>query len=196
MRRRSSPPAFRRHDGAIGRYSHSIVPGGGIARGHGNDRPRHYIQAHASRARPQAPDDHGRILMPTSPLTPRRAFLATTFAASLAAISHPALAHHGWDWADAQQVEMKGIVQKVSMAPPHPSLQVKAGDGVVWQVDLSNPSQTERSGFTGNSAKADDIIVILGNKHKDKSKRVMKAVRVIVGGKTYDLYPERIGAKR
>jgi hypothetical protein len=122
--------------------------------------------------------------------------LAATLSASLAAVTLPALAHHGWDWAQAEQTEMKGTVQKVSMAPPHPSLQVKAADGVVWQVDLSNPGQTERSGFTGTSAKPGDSIVVLGNKHKDKSKRVMKAVRVTIGGKNYDMYPERIGAKR
>jgi len=126
----------------------------------------------------------------------RRRLLAATLAASLAAVTLPALAHHGWDWAQAEQTEMKGTVQKVSMAPPHPSLQVKAADGVVWQVDLSNPGQTERSGFTGTSAKPGDSIVVLGNKHKDKSKRVMKAVRITVGGKNYDMYPERIGAKR
>lgn len=119
------------------------------------------------------------------------AFVIAAFATSI-----PARAHHGWDWAQAEQTEMKGTIQKVSMAPPHPSLQVKAGDGVVWQVDLSNPGQTERSGFTGTSAKPGDSIVVLGNKHKDKSKRVMKAVRITVGGKNYDMYPERIGAKR
>jgi hypothetical protein len=131
--------------------------------------------------------------MPQSPVTVRRAFLTSIFAASL---SFPALAHHGWDWADAQQVEMKGTVEKVSMAPPHPSLTVKAADGKTWQIDLSNPGQTERSGYTGNSAKPGDAIVILGNKHKDKSKRVMKAVRITVGEKTYDFYPERIGTRR
>ena len=126
----------------------------------------------------------------------RGRFLGTVLIAAVAGSSLPALAHHGWDWAQAEQTEMKGTVQKVSMAPPHPSLQVKAADGVVWQVDLSNPGQTERSGYTANSAKAGDAIVILGNRHKDKAKRVMKAVRITVGGKSYDLYPERIGATR
>jgi hypothetical protein len=129
--------------------------------------------------------------MPKSSLSYALLTIAVTFAFTL-----PGLAHHGWDWAQDQQTVMKGTVQKVSMAPPHPSMTVKAEDGVVWQIDLSNPSQTERSGYTGKSAKPGDAIVILGNKHKDKSKRVMKAVRITVGGKTYDLYPERIRAQR
>ena len=78
------------------------------------------------------------------------------------------------------------------MAPPHPQLQVKAGDGVLWLVDLGNPNQTERSGFSGTSAKAGDAIVVLGNRHKDKTKMHMKAVRITIAGRNYDMYPERI----
>ena len=61
-----------------------------------------------------------------------------------------------------------------------------------WLIDLANPNQTERSGFTAASAKAGDAIVVLGNRSKDKSQLWMKAVRITVAGKTYDLYPERI----
>jgi hypothetical protein len=109
-----------------------------------------------------------------------------------ASVALPAAAHHGWEWAEEAQSTLQGIIQTISMAPPHPQLQVKAGDGVVWQVDLGNPNQTERSGFTANSAKAGDAIVVLGNRHKDKSKMHMKAVRITVAGKNYDMYPERI----
>jgi Family of unknown function (DUF6152) len=137
--------------------------------------------------------------MANSPLysgLPRRTLRGAVLLAVLAVASMPASAHHGWSWAEDNQTEMKGTVQKVSMAPPHPSLTVKAANGVVWQVDLSNPGQTERSGFTGNSAKPGDPIVVLGNRHKDKSKMLMKAVRITIGGKNYDMYPERIGASR
>jgi len=78
------------------------------------------------------------------------------------------------------------------MAPPHPQLNVRAADGVVWLIDLSNPNQTERSGFTSASAKPGDTVVVLGNRDKDKSKMHMKAVRITVAGKQYDMYPERI----
>ena len=111
-------------------------------------------------------------------------------AASL--LSLPAEAHHGWTWAEDEQSELTGTVVSISMAPPHPQLQVKAGDGVVWLVDLGNPNQTERSGFTATSAKPGDALVVLGNRHKDKTRMHMKAVRITVAGKNYDMYPERI----
>ena len=122
----------------------------------------------------------------------RRRALQLGVIGAAAGASLPALAHHGWNWAEDQQSELSGTVKSVSMAPPHPSLQVTAADGKQWLIDLANPNQTERSGFTAASAKAGDAIVVLGNRSKDKSQLWMKAVRITVGDKTYDLYPERI----
>ncbi|MPZ37459.1 MAG: hypothetical protein GEU95_05250 [Rhizobiales bacterium] len=126
----------------------------------------------------------------------RRGLLKSVLISVFAGSSLPALAHHGWSWADGEQMELNGTIQQVSMAPPHPTLTVKASDGRVWRVELSNPNQTARSGFTAKSAKPGDAIVILGNRNRDKSKAHMKAVRITIGGKNYDIYPERIiGAK-
>jgi hypothetical protein len=122
----------------------------------------------------------------------RRRALQLGVIGAAAGASLPALAHHGWNWAEDQQSELSGTVKSVSMAPPHPSLQVTASDGKQWLIDLANPNQTERSGFTAASAKPGDSIVVLGNRSKDKSQLWMKAVRITVAGKTYDLYPERI----
>lgn len=112
--------------------------------------------------------------------------------AATACLAAPAAAHHGWAWAEGEQTTLQGTIKSVSMAPPHPSLQVVAADGKEWLVDLGNPNQTERSGFTATSAKPGDAVVALGNRHLDKAKLHMKAVRITVAGKTYDMYPERI----
>jgi hypothetical protein len=135
--------------------------------------------------------------MTSSPLNRRRALHLTIGgtlggAVAFTGLALPAAAHHGWNWAEDKQTELKGTVRSVSMVPPHPSLQVAAADGVVWQVDLGNPGLTERAGFTAASARQGDAIVILGNRALDKTKMYMKAVRLTVGGKTYDIYPERI----
>jgi hypothetical protein len=104
-------------------------------------------------------------------------------------------AHHGWSWAVDEQSTLEGTIKDVSMAPPHPSLHVTDAGGTVWFVELSNPSQTARAGFTATSAKPGDIVIVLGNRDKDASKNHMKAVRITIGGQTYDLYPERIRTK-
>ena len=122
----------------------------------------------------------------------RRGLLTTALAGTIVAPSLPAFAHHGWSWAEEKQMELKGTIQKISMAPPHPTLMVAAADGVVWLVELGNPTLTARSGFTAKTAKPGDAIVVLGNRHKDKTKAHMKAVRITIAGRTYDIYPERI----
>ncbi|WP_225783620.1 DUF6152 family protein [Xenophilus sp. Marseille-Q4582] len=121
----------------------------------------------------------------------RRTLLAAA-PALLALLAPAAQAHHGWSWADGEQITLHGTLESISMAPPHPTLRVKAADGTRWQVDLGNPSQTQRSGFTGETAKVGDAIVVLGNRHQDHSKPHMKAVRITLDGKPYDMYPERI----
>lgn len=128
----------------------------------------------------------------TSFASQRRACLARVAAASLVAAAPLAHAHHGWAWAEGEQMTLDGRIERISMAPPHPTLHVKAADGGVWQIDLGNPSQTERSGFTGTTAKVGDAIVVLGNRDKDRQQRHMKAVRITLDGKNYDMYPERI----
>lgn len=103
-----------------------------------------------------------------------------------------AAAHHGWSWADEDQMQLTGVVKKVVIAPPHPYLDVQTANDGLWRVELGNPSQTQESGFTQQSAKVDQSIVAVGNRARDHAEKRMKAVQVSVGGKTYDIYPERI----
>ncbi len=121
-----------------------------------------------------------------------RLFLLAAVLLAAALLSIQAFAHHGWSWAESEQSELKGTIDTISMAPPHPVLHVKAPDGL-WQVDLGNPNQTARSGFTAESAKVGDAITVLGNRSLEKDKKHMKAVRITVAGKNFDMYPERIG---
>ncbi len=104
-------------------------------------------------------------------------------------------AHHGWAWADDEQSTLAGKVQSVSMNAPHPTLQVTDAAGATWQIDPGNPNQTERSGFAADSAKAGDSITVLGNRNRDRDRNHMKAVRITIAGKTFDMYPERIKSK-
>lgn len=113
-------------------------------------------------------------------------------AGALVPLSQLALAHHGWAWAEDEQSTLTGKIQSVSMAAPHPTVQVTDAAGAAWQVDLGNPSQTERSGFTAESAKAGDAITVLGNRNRDRARNHMKAVRITVAGRNFVLYPERL----
>ncbi|MGA0561081.1 DUF6152 family protein [Ancylobacter sp. VNQ12] len=123
---------------------------------------------------------------------PTRQMIAAFGVGMLLAAAAPALAHHGWSWANSEKITLQGTIKTISMAPPHPTLHVTAQDGTVWQVDLGNPRQTAASGFTGNTAKPGDAVTVLGNRNLDSAKAHMKAVRITIAGRNYDMYPERI----
>lgn len=120
--------------------------------------------------------------------TPRRALLGGL----LAFTATGAAAHHGWSWAESDQVELTGTVREVYIGQPHPSLRVETASDGLWTIELGNPSQTQRAGFTQDSAKPGDRITALGNRSREAGEKRMKAVRLSVGGKSYDIYPERI----
>ena len=91
----------------------------------------------------------------------RPCYVMWLFVAGLATMSvAPAIAHHGWSWAVDEQTTLQGTIQEISMAPPHPSLRVVEANGTVWHVDLANPNQTARSGFTAQSAKPGDAVTV------------------------------------
>lgn len=128
------------------------------------------------------------VSMPTCTLNPRTLVIA----ALTALFAAPVIAHHGWSWAEVDQVELSGSVSEVRMAPPHPSLMVDTAADGSWRVELGNPRGTARAGFDQDSAKPGDPITVIGNRALDASDKRIKAVRVIVGDTTYDIYPERI----
>jgi hypothetical protein len=122
----------------------------------------------------------------------RRAFVAG--AALVLAAAPVAVAHHGWSWAEGEQMELRGVVREVYIGQPHPTLRVQTADNEVWLVELGNPRQTARAGFTAVSATAGTPVVAIGNRTREAGELRMKAVRLRIGERTYDIYPERIRA--
>lgn len=125
----------------------------------------------------------------TGPFSSKAAFGGVAAAILLATA---ATAHHGWSWAEADQIEMKGKITNIYIGPPHPTLKVETASDGVWTVELGNPTQTRNAGFVEGSAKVGDAITVLGNRSQDKQEKRLKAVRITVGAKTFDIYPERI----
>jgi hypothetical protein len=102
-----------------------------------------------------------------------------------------AVAHHGWSWAEADQINLTGKITAISFAPPHPTLELDTAEGP-WRIELGNPGLTQRSGFVEGVVAVGDEITVRGNRSLDPEEKRLKAVRVIVAGKNYDIYPNRI----
>jgi Family of unknown function (DUF6152) len=118
----------------------------------------------------------------------RRAVIAATFGV---VIVSSAFAHHGWSWTEDEQSELTGTIEDIYIGNPHAVLMVKAEDGD-WTVELAPPSRTRAAGFDENAAKVGDAVTAIGNRSADQNEKRMKAVQIIVNGKTYDIYPDRI----
>ena len=105
----------------------------------------------------------------------------------------PALAHHGWAWTEDGFFELTGIVKEVYVGNPHATLDVDV-EGVVWRIELAPPGPTTSAGFTEETAPAGTEIKAIGNRSQDETEPRMKAVRIVVNGKNYDVYPARVPA--
>ena len=103
----------------------------------------------------------------------------------------PALAHHGWSWTEDEFSEIEGTITEVYVGNPHATLDVDV-EGEIWHVELAPPSQTMRAGFTEETARPGDEVTAIGNRSLDENERRMKAVRIIINGSTYDVYPSRV----
>jgi Family of unknown function (DUF6152) len=103
----------------------------------------------------------------------------------------PAFAHHGWAWTEDDPFELTGVIEDTYIGNPHVTLKVRAEDGL-WDVDLAPLAPSTRAGFDENAAKIGDMVTCIGFRSRDHAERHMKAARVIVKGKTYDVYPNRV----
>ncbi|MER9442956.1 DUF6152 family protein [Mesorhizobium sp. M0340] len=112
-------------------------------------------------------------------------------AAVMLAAGTAAYAHHGWSWTQDGFFELRGRITAIYIGNPHATLDVDA-KGEAWRVEMAPPSRTIAAGFTEEVAKVGDEVTAIGHRSRDESEKRMKAVRVIVGGKTYDVYPDRV----
>lgn len=121
----------------------------------------------------------------------RRATLAG-FAASALLGGH-AWAHHGWAWTQDETFELTGTIEEIYLGNPHARLTIQADDGL-WEVDLAPPRRTAQAGFVEGVAEPGDEVTAIGHRSRDEGERRMKAVRIVVGGQNYDVYPDRAQA--
>ncbi|MYZ49012.1 DUF6152 family protein [Propylenella binzhouense] len=105
-----------------------------------------------------------------------------------------AFAHHGWGWTEEDAVfVLEGTIAAIYLGNPHATLEVDAADGR-WHVDLAPPIRTRRAGFDEEAAAVGDPVKLTGHRASDHADRRMKAIRVEVRGKAYDVYPDRAHA--
>ena len=111
-------------------------------------------------------------------------------AAGAAALATPALGHHGWRWTDAGEFELTGVITEARLGNPHGVLTVDA-DGELWTAEVGQPWRNARAGLTDDMLAPGTELTLRGHRAADPAELRMKAERVIIAGRLYDLYPDR-----
>ena len=100
-----------------------------------------------------------------------------------------AQAHHGWTSYSDQETQVSGVVESAELGQPHGLLKVRASDGV-WDVMLAPPAAIQRAGLTLQAIPKGTKVTAKGHKRIDGTREI-KTERLVVGAKSYDLYPAR-----
>ncbi|HEX8472480.1 MAG TPA: DUF6152 family protein [Pyrinomonadaceae bacterium] len=95
-------------------------------------------------------------------------------------------AHHGGaDYDKSRSVTVSGVIVEAKYANPHCEARVRA-DGNVWFIELSAVWRMQRRGVTAAMIKPGTTVTLTGYPHKKKPHE-MKAMKLTVDGKTYEL---------
>jgi hypothetical protein len=105
-------------------------------------------------------------------------------------LAQVAWAHHGWGWATAEEFELTGQITAVRLGNPHGevTLDVK---GERWIVEVGQPWRNDSAGLTPKLLSKGQVMTAHGHRSAKKGQRLMKAERVVIDGKSYNLYPDR-----
>ncbi|WP_227545910.1 DUF6152 family protein [Marinobacter fonticola] len=120
---------------------------------------------------------HRRLLTILMPL------LCTVFAQTVSA-------HHGWAWATDEEFEISGSVTETRLGNPHGEVTIEV-EGEAWVIEVGQPWRNDRVGLSKDQLSQGQEISVHGHRSADENERLVKAERVVIEGKEYDLYPDR-----
>jgi hypothetical protein len=120
----------------------------------------------------------------------RKAWITTLMLAVCLLVARSAGAHHGWGWATDEEFEITGTIAKVSLGNPHGEVTLEV-NGAQWRIEVGQPWRNRRAGLDTGLLIVGRLITVHGHRSAKKSELLVKAERVIIDGKSYNLYPDR-----
>lgn len=99
-------------------------------------------------------------------------------------------AHHGWGWATDEEFEITGKIIDVRLGNPHGEVSL-AVENETWVVEVGQPWRNEQAGLSAELLFVGQIMTVHGHRSAREGKRLVKAERVVIDGRDYNLYPER-----
>lgn len=111
--------------------------------------------------------------------------------AALLAATPAAHAHHGWQWAKDEHHTLSGTIVDVKLGNPHGLVTLEVG-AERWTVEVGQPWRNARAGLADEMLAPGKAISAIGPRSAREGERLLKAERISIDGKHYDLYPERL----
>lgn len=98
--------------------------------------------------------------------------------------------HHGWGWATDEEYEITGVVTDLRLGNPHGELTLNV-DGAEWTVEIGQPWRNDRVGLTAEMLQPGTELSAHGHRSAREGELLLKAERIVINGKDYNLYPNR-----
>jgi hypothetical protein len=123
-------------------------------------------------------------------LTQRSIWLVIAALAAVMVLAPAAFAHHGWGWATDEEFQLTGKITGTKLGNPHGEVTVEA-QGATWVVEVGQPWRNDRAGLSASLLSAGRMITVHGHRSAKQGERLVKAERIVIDGKSYNLYPDR-----
>lgn len=101
-----------------------------------------------------------------------------------------AFAHHGWSWTSGGNIQLTGVIVETKLGNPHGILVVGVNDER-WTVEVGQPWRNARAGLRDGDLSPGTEIKVEGEPSANVEERLLKAERLWIAGKKYELYPQR-----
>ena len=99
---------------------------------------------------------------------------AGLLALGLGSLALPAFAHHSFAMFDqTKQMSVQGTVKEFQWTNPHAFIRVEAtvnGSTDVWEVELNSPNNLKRQGWSSQSVKTGDKVMVVLNPLRELAK--------------------------
>jgi hypothetical protein len=99
-------------------------------------------------------------------------------------------AHHGWGWAEDEEFVITGRIVGVRLGNPHGVVTIEA-EGERWVVEVGQPWRNESAGLTPDLLAPGTVMTVHGHRSARRGERLVKAERIVIDGRNYNLYPDR-----
>ena len=102
-----------------------------------------------------------------------------------------ASAHHGWGWLNEDEFSITGEVVSARLGNPHGEITMDV-DGTRWVVELGQPWRNREAGLTLDHLPEGQVMTAQGHRSRAEGHHRMMAERLIIDGRNFDLFPDRL----